>query len=178
MNNFRRNLFASFGIALALSVVLFWIFLRIERINRYKSAIPEKLEINRVVLHGQDSTPLIFAFVIPVESCGGGVFKLSKSTINAIKSEGLSFFEDATQSRGIQSRGGRYIYPAWKKTPVPYTWTSEGAWTGLACINGNDRLIRKITQISKLTGSYYTDLGNYRVVVLPELGFVTFSYAD
>ena len=153
-------------------------FLRIERINRYKSAIPEKLEINRVVLHGQDSTPLIFAFVIPVESCGGGVFKLSKSTINAIKSEGLSFFEDATQSRGIQSRGGRYIYPAWKKTPVPYTWTSEGAWTGLACINGNDRLIRKITQISKLTGSYYTDLGNYRVVVLPELGFVTFSYAD
>jgi hypothetical protein len=175
MNNFYRNLFTVFAISLALCVVSFWIFIRIERINYYKSAIPEKLEITGVVLQGDNSS---FSNFIWGESCGGGVFKLSKSTIDAIESEGLSFFEDATQSRGIQSRGGKYIYPAWKKTPVPYIWTSEGAWTGLDCINKNTRLIRKITKTSELPGSYYTDLGSYRVVVLPELGFVTFTYAD
>ncbi len=146
-----------------------------QRISYYKSAIPEKLEINRVVLQGDNSS---FSNFIWGESCGGGVFKLSKSTIDAIESEGLSFFKDATQSRGIQSRGGRYIYPAWNKTPVPYIWTSNGAWIGLNCINKNTRLIRKITKTSELPGSYYTDLGNNSVVVLPELGFVTFTYAD
>jgi hypothetical protein len=175
MNNFRRNLFAYFGIALILCLVSFWIFLRTERISYYKSAIPEKLEVNHVVLEGDNSSLSNFIFG---EACGGGVFKLSKSTIEAIKSERLDFFKDATQSRGIQSRGGKYIYPAWKKTPVPYTWTSEGAWTGLDCINGNNRLIRKITKTSELPGSYYTDLGNHSVVVLPELGFVIFTYAD
>lgn len=174
MNNFRRNLFTTFGISLALCIISFWIFLRIERISYYKSAIPEKLEINRVVLEDDDWS------VMWGNSCGGGIFKLSKSTINAIESGGLSFFEDATQSRGIQSRGGKYIYPAWKKTPVPYTWTSEGAWTGLACINGNNRLIRKITKTSELPGSYYTGKVPFsrEIVVLPELGFVVFSYTD
>jgi hypothetical protein len=169
MNNFRRNLFAFFGIALALSIVLFWIFLRTERISYYKSAIPEKLEVNRVVLEGDD-----WSFMWG-KSCGGAVFKLSKSTINAIESKGLDFFDDATQPRKR-----KYTYPAWKKTPVPYTWTSEGAWTGLACISKSNtsRLIRKITKTSELPGSYYTDLDSYRVVVLPELDFVTFTYTD
>jgi hypothetical protein len=167
MNNFRRNLFAFFGLILALCVFSFWMFLRIERISYYKSAIPEKLEVNRVVLEGDDWS-LMWG-----KTCGGAVFKLSKSTIDAIESEGLDFFEDATQPRKR-----KYTYPAWKKTPVPYTWTSEGALIGLACVNWNNRLIWKITKTSELPGSYYTDLGSYRVVVLPELGFVTFTYAD
>lgn len=177
MNNFRHNLFATFGIALALCVILFWIFYRAERIIYYKSAIPEKLKIIHVILHGDNSS---FSNFIWGESCGGGVFKLSKSTIDAIESEGLGFFEDATQSRRIQSRGGKYIYPAWKKTPVPYNWTSEGAWTGLDCINKNTKLIRKITKTSGLPGSYYTGKvrSNHKIVVLPELGFVIFTYYD
>ncbi len=177
MNNFYRNLFTVFGISLALCIVSFLIFLRIQRISYYKSAIPEKLEVNHVVLQGDNSNLSNFVFG---ESCGGGVFKLSKFTIDAINSEGLSFFEDATQSRGIQSRGGRFIYPAWKRTPVPYIWTSNGAWTGLDCISNSntDKLIWKITKTSESPGSYYTDVDNYSVVVLPELGFVTFTYAD
>lgn len=77
MNNLRRNLFASFGRTLALCIVSFWIFLRIERISYYKSAIPEKLEVNRVVLQGDNCS---FSNFIWGESCGGGVFKLSLIT--------------------------------------------------------------------------------------------------
>ncbi|NJL52213.1 MAG: hypothetical protein HC930_08330 [Hydrococcus sp. SU_1_0] len=65
-----------------------------------------------------------------------------------------------------------------EKTPVPDNWTSEGAWTGLDCINKNTKLIRKITKTSELPDSYYTELGNRSVVVLPELGLVTFTTAD
>ncbi len=95
--------------------------------------------------------------------------------IQAIESQGLGFFKDATQPRGRKSK-----YPAWRETPVPYTWTSEGAWTGLTCIPASDtsKFIWKIIKNSELPGSYYTDLGNYRVVVLPKLGFVTFTYSD
>ena len=153
--------------------------IRIERIRRYKSVIPKKLKLDRVILQGQEDTTLIFSLFLPVRasSCGGGIFKLSKSTIDAIEFEGLSFFEDA-----LNPRGKKYEYAPWKKTPVPYTWTSNGAWPGLNCINKNTKLVRKITKISELPGSFYTDLGNNKVnktvLVFPELGFVIFTYVD
>ncbi|MGV2827203.1 hypothetical protein [Myxosarcina sp. GI1(2024)] len=177
MNTYYRNLFTIFGISLALCIVTFLVFIRAERINRYKAVIPEKLKINGVVLQGEDNTPLIYVLLLPIRpfSCGGGVFKLSQSTIDASKSEGLDFFKDATQPRKR-----KYTYPAWQETPVPYTWTNDGAWSGLNCINKNTKLIRKITKASELPGSYYTytNRDNYRIVVFPELSFVVFTFWD
>jgi hypothetical protein len=182
MNNFSGNLFTIFGKALLLCIFLFWMFIRAERIHRFQAAIPEKLklEINSVVLQGEESTPLIFAIIPSVvrgESCGGGVFRLSKSTINAIESEGLDFFKDATQSR---NRKNRYPTWHWQRTPVPDTWTSNGAWPALFCItNGNtSRLIRRITKTSELPGSYYAGSPNSTLLVLPKLGLVVYGYLD
>lgn len=95
MNTYYRNLFTIFGISLALCIVTFLVFIRAERINRYKAVIPEKLKINGVVLQGEDNTPLIYVLLLPIRpfSCGGGVFKLSQSTIDASKSEGLDFLK-------------------------------------------------------------------------------------
>ena len=155
-------------------IVLFFTFIRIERINRYKAAIPEKIKIDRTVLVGQEGTPLIFALfpsVVRASSCGGAIFKLSQSTIDAIESEGLSFFEDINKAREKNS------VVRWKETPVPYTWTSNGAWIGLACIGSsgnNDKLIRKVTKAAELPGSYYvgTEKSNFTILVLPKLGLV------
>ena len=183
MNN-RYKLFKFFGIFLALCVLAFLLFLRIERITRYKSAIPEKIKIDRVVLQGQEGTPLIFVLlpsVVRASSCGGAIFKLSQSTVDAIESEGLSFFVDATRARGKkpgekESEGKRPGY-LWKETPVPNTWTSDGAWPGLACISsGNkNKLIRQITKAAELPGSYYVGTAknsNFAILVLPKLGLV------
>lgn len=178
MSVFKRNLLAFLGRYLALCVILFLIILRIERLHRYTSAIPEKIVIKNVVLDGQNGTPLIFALfpsVVRGYSCGGGVFTLSKSTIHAIESEGLDFFKDATKPRRR-----KYTYPAWQETPVPDTWTNDGAWPALACISSGDtnRLIRKITQTTALPGSYYTGSPNLTILVLPKLGLVVYNYSD
>ncbi|WP_036482918.1 hypothetical protein [Myxosarcina sp. GI1] len=165
-------------------IVAFFVFIRAERINRYKAAIPEELEINGIALQRENNTPLIFALLpstVRPFSCGGGVFKLSQSTIDAIKLKGLAFFEDATQPRR-KKYTYTDTYPAWQETPVPNTWTNNrtwtvnGEWAGLDCINKNTEIIRKNTEASKLPGSYYLDIGYYKIVVLPELGFVTFTF--
>ena len=95
--------------------------------------------------------------------------------MKSIESEGLSFFEDVTKPRGR-----KYQYPTWQETPVPDTWTSNGAWPALACIDSNDtsKLIREITKTSELSGSYYVGSPNSTLLVLPELGFVVFAYWD
>ena len=172
MNN-RHILFKLLGIFLAVLVVLSSL-MRAERIKRFKSAIPEKLELRGVAIQGQeDDLYALLPSVVRSSSCGGAVFKLSKSTIEAIESEGLDFFNDATAPKDKN-----YVYPTWQETPVPYIWTSDGAWPGLSCINKNPNLIREITRISALPGSYYTGLGNNKIVVLPNLGLLTFAYAD
>jgi len=177
MNIFYKKLFKFSVILLVLCIVSLFIFQRTERINRFKSAIPEKIKVNGVVLQGEDITPLIFAFIFPIDSCGGGIFKLSKSTLKNIELEGLSFFEDATKSRSRKHHPRTWN---WKKTPVPSTWTSEGAWIGLACISSSNtnKLIRKITKTVESPGSYYAGSPNSTLLVLPKLGLVVYDYSD
>ena len=185
-NTYRKLLY---GAVISVSILLFSI--RAERIDRYKSAIPEKLEIDRTVLVGHEGTPWIFVIfpsTVRASSCGGAIFKMSQSTIDAIESEGLSFFEDATRPRrkkpGEKESGVKKPGYRWKKTPVPDTWTSDGAWIGLSCIgsNGNnDKLIRQITKASELPGSYYTgtaENSNFTILVLPKLGLAVRSVYD
>ena len=173
MKIFERQVIITGILILCFSIV--FLSIRANKMERYKSALPEKLAVKRVIFHGQEGTSLIVALFAPVRgySCGGGVFELSRSTVDAIKNEGLSFFEDATKSRSNQ-----YEYPTWKKTPVPYIWTSNGTLTGSNCIKGNYKLARKMTKALETTGSYYTALGNYRIVVLPTLNLVSFTYYD
>ena len=177
-----KNAYRKIGIFLLLCSIVPWFLIRAERIDRYKSAIPEKIKIDRTVLVGEEGTPIIFVLfpsTVRGYSCGGAIFKLSQSTIDEIESEGLSFFEDATRSRRKkpeekESEGKKPGY-FWQETPVPDTWTSDGAWSGLACISrGNkNKLIRQITKASELPGSYYTGTArnsNYTILVLPKLG--------
>lgn len=158
------NAYRKIGISLLFCCVILWFLIRAERIDRYKSAIPEKIKIDRTVLVGEEGTPLIFVIfpsTVRGYSCGGAIFKLSQSTIDAIESEGLNFFKDITGY-------------SWKETPVPDTWTSDGAWPGLSCISrGNkNKLIRQITKTVELPDSYYTGSTNFTILVLPKLGLV------
>ena len=111
---------------------------------------------------------------------------MSQSTVDALEAQRLSFFEDATRARGkygekeSERKKPGYV---WKKTPVPDTWTSNGAWIGLACISsGNkNKLIRQITKTVELPGSYYVGTpknSNYAILVLPKLGLVVHNRND
>ena len=179
------NAYRKIGMSLLFCFVVLWFLIRAERIDRYKSAIPEKIKIDRTVLVGEEGTPLIFVIfpsTVRGYSCGGAIFKLSQSTIDAIESEGLNFFEDANRSRrkkpGEKESEVKKPGYRWKKTPVPDTWTSDGAWPGLACIGSsgrNDKLIRQITKTAELPGSYYEGTAknsNFAILVLPKLGLV------
>ena len=187
MAKINRELYKYAGIFLLFCLTILFL-VRAERIDRYKSAIPEKIKIDRTVLVGQEGTPWIFVLfpsVVRASSCGGAIFKMSQSTVDALEAQRLSFFEDATRARGkygekeSEEKESERNKPGylWKKTPVPDTWTSDGAWIGLACIgtNGNnDKLIRKITKAAELPGSYYvgTNKSNFTILVLPKLGLV------
>lgn len=176
------NAYRKIGISLLFCLVISWFLIRAERINIYKSAIPEKLKIDRTVLVGHEGTPWIFVIfpsTVRASSCGGAIFKMSQSTIDAIELEGLSFFEDATKFRvknpEEKESGAKKSGYLWKKTPVPNTWTSNGAWPGLACISrsNKNKLIRKITKAAELSGSYYVGAKtNNAILVLPKLGLV------
>lgn len=107
------------------------------------------------------------------EGCGTVVFKVSDSTLEAIKKEGLNFFSGATQGRGHLSEP-YYQYAEWKETPVPPSWISEGSW--LLCTSLSDSELSKIVSAAKEHGAYFTKKDEGELVLIPSLGYVVFSF--
>lgn len=107
------------------------------------------------------------------EGCGTVVFKVSDSTLETIKKDGLKFFSGATQGRGHLGNP-YYRYTEWKETPVPPSWTSEGSW--MLCSGLSNSEHSKIVSAAKRGGAYYTMKPEGQLVLIPSLGYVVFSF--
>jgi hypothetical protein len=107
------------------------------------------------------------------EGCGTAVFKVSDSTLEAIKKDGLKFFSGATQGRGHLSEP-YYQYAEWQETPVPPSWTSEGSW--ILCTGLSHSEHSKIVSAAKESGAYFTMKHEGQLVLIPSLGYVVFSF--
>lgn len=137
--------------------------------SHYKAVLPSKIEVSYPVSIGEEG---IFR-----EGCSIAIFRLSDSTLQGIKTKGLDFFENALQARG-HNAGERddyyYRYEAWRETPIPPNWTSEGSW--FICSNlANQQLLSNIVDASKKLGAYYTTKQEGELVVVPSLKLVVFS---
>ena len=146
----------------------------------YAEVLPSQIKITYPISIGDES-----GFR---EGCGVAVFKVSKETIESIKKNGLEFFDGATQGRGYPkpkeplsfadhrklSDYYSHTYENWKETPVPEGWVSEGSWFMCSVIRKD--VAREIVKAAKLPGSFYTTKREGKLVVIPSLGYVVFSY--
>ncbi|KFC65335.1 hypothetical protein FG93_04876 [Bosea sp. LC85] len=108
---------------------------------------------------------------------GAFVFSLSKETVETIKSDGMSFFEDIDTPENRASR--RYFSGEWKETPVPASYFSDGMPPNLHCGHDQSWLWpRGIAEALKRPGGYYQSSGIRSLYVLPELGLVVASASD
>jgi hypothetical protein len=132
----------------------------------YSSLIPAKIGIAYPInISGQSDLR---------EGCGTAIFGITNATADAISRQGIDFFSDAIYSR--RSKDLYYTYRAWKETPVPKTWTSEGAWPGLGCSSVSRSLLRQILLAASKKGSYYSTKDEAWIIVIPSLKLVVFSY--
>jgi hypothetical protein len=136
----------------------------------YAQVLPAKFEIAYPVAVGDES---YFR-----EGCGVAVYKLSANSLDAIKKQGLEFFNGATQARGYSdpsdSEYNYHTYMPWKQTPLPAAWTSEGSW--FMCSVISVELEKAIVAAAKQGGAYYTSKDEGQLLVLPSLGYVVFSF--
>lgn len=139
--------------------------------NQYLSfskAVPEKIGLSYPI-HTEEKS-------IIYQPCGIAVFKLSDQTIKNIEKDNLKFFAKATLGRGYSEKL-YYKYEAWQHTPLPKDWISEGSW--IHCdVKLNSELSLKIHKAAKTSNSFFTQSGNRRLVLMPSLGYVVYSFHD
>jgi len=110
----------------------------------YSGLIPARIGISYAInISGQSGLR---------EGCGAAIFRLTNVTADAISHKGSDFFNDAIYSR--RSKASHYTYRAWKETPVPNTWTSEGTWPGLGCSSVSRPLLSQILLAASKKASY------------------------
>lgn len=136
----------------------------------YAQAVPAEIQIAYPVAVGDQSD---FR-----EGCGVAVYKLTATSLEGIKKNGLRFFENAIHGRGYVNPSDNdyhyYTYQPWRKTPVPTEWTNQGSWFMCSVVSG--RLEEEIIVASKQHGAYYTVKAEGELLVIPSLGYVVFSY--
>jgi hypothetical protein len=131
---------------------------------RYKAILPSAIEVTYPISVGEEG---VFR-----EGCSIAIYKLSDSTLDGIKKNGVSFFDGVTQARGHSDYYHKYA--EWKETPIPPNWTSEGSW--FICSNLADKkILADIVKASKLSGAFYTTMHEGELVVVPSLKLVVFS---
>jgi len=136
-----------------------------ERKRKVAGLLPDSIQISDVIFVEDDG-----GFR---ESCGAAIFRLSDSTKSALERHGLSYLKSATKPAASQN----FIYNDWQITPIPQQWTTEGLWYGLDCVEGEDALVKRVFEQANRAGGYYTHASpNRRLVVLPALGVVVYSW--
>ncbi len=166
-----KNLAIAAGIILLLFTscnVWYWLYAQ----SHYKKFLPAKLEISGSILEADSF-------------CFFAVYKLSDQTLSSINQEGLTFFNNATKSRGSllkENPNGRYdIYERWQQTPIKYTDRNQAFGAGLSCAKQtgfDESLLEKISLASQSEGSFYTGHRQGQLVVIPSLGIAVISGLD
>lgn len=148
----------------------------------YRGAIPAEIGLS-FGLATTGSTMSLWMVAVPIRhsACGGAIFKLSDATIAAIRARGLDVLKDARQGRDHTDKSDRlfhrYTYEPWQATPLPFKWEFEGvAWHGLECMNLERSLVRDINSAARAPGSFYTSGSSKRLLLIPDLKLIVFTY--
>lgn len=152
----------------------FWVF----DTNFYRNALPEKIQVEGFVDAASDGV------LLAREACGAVIYRLTHETIDAINSQGLSFFADARQGRGYpvtHRKGPYYSYSPWKETPLDNEEGNTLLYLGLGCKaenqdNHQPALHELILDAASKEGAYFSMKQEAVVVVLPSLGVVILAY--
>lgn len=133
----------------------------------YRKAIPEDIGLSYRISITSDS-----GFR---EGCGTAVYKLGGKTAEAIKKQGVKFFEESDQARGHSDR--YYTYGEWMETPRD-DWTRSENWSyELLCGGGiGDSLYDDIVESGRTGGSYYSFKDEAVLMVIPDKKLVVFSH--
>ncbi|MEH1894884.1 MAG: hypothetical protein V7K94_06045 [Nostoc sp.] len=134
----------------------------------YSGFIPAKIGITYAIHIGGESH---FR-----EGCGAAIFRLTNATADAIFHKGIDFFNDSGAIYLRRRKDPYDTYRSWKETPVPNTWTSEGTWEGLSCSSTSSSLLSQIVLAASNKRSYYSSRHESKIIVIPSLKLVVFSY--
>lgn len=132
--------------------------------------LPSKLKIGWFYAEGSCSTLLSHQ--------GAFAFSLQQDTIDAIKVQGIKFFDDI---RAEQNGPSQHYFSNdnWRETPIAEEALERGATLNLYCGRQHSWLWPSgIESALKRPGSYYTDTGPRGIFVIPSLGLVVASASD
>ena len=109
--------------------------------------------------------------------CGLGIFELSKSTVVAIRNDGISLLNENIYPRKNTGTNRNSEYKKWQETPMPESWGAEGGIFPMWCNSAflNKELVSKLESELAEKGSYYTQggyAGGYTMFVLPKSGML------
>ena len=165
------------SVAVAIPLVCLWLFYSIMESRLFEGMLPAVLQTTGFATIGRDASLFEIIGLLRYKSCGGATYSLTRRTLTAIDTQGLAFFAQARRSRAASNRraGLQFAYEPWRETPVPPEWTSDGMWSGLACM-GWTWSRRDIYDAARAPGSYYTNTDNAQLLVLPRLGLAIFTF--
>jgi hypothetical protein len=139
----------------------------------YSGAIPPQLELAfGLASVGTNWSPA--AMVVRFEACGGAIFGITGATVEAIRKRGLEFFKDATQGRGSTDSNGTTQYQPWQESPLEDSWTRNGVWLGLDCLNS--WRTGAIVAAAQAPGSYYAVGRNRMLFVIPSESIAVYTF--
>ena len=133
----------------------------------YRKAIPENIGLNyRISITSASGLR---------EGCGTAVYRLDGKTAEAIKEQGVTFFEESVQARGHADR--YYTYGEWMETPRD-DWTRPENWSYELLCGGSvdDSLYDEIVESGRTSGSYYSFKDEAVLMVIPDKKLVVFSH--
>ena len=151
-------------------------------VGHLERALPAALVTDGAVAYGDDRPFLAALMPIRHEPCGGVAFQLSRTTVGSIEAQGIKFFHNVRQGRGVQEFGDRiaheFNYAPWQPTPLPYEWTRNVAWRGLDCTGWVPSAFgTKILTEVEQAGSYYTTAPSKLLLVLPRIKMLVLTYS-
>jgi hypothetical protein len=164
-----------------------WFVLGILETSHYRKFIPGELQVLGPVFidSNENLGTLIGAMLIRPEFCGAAIYQLAPATLRQIERDGLEFFKEVTESRGrfdmngTGPDGATKVYVDWQPGPLPHNWTRNVTWSGLLCTDISPEMARQLNAAAAEPQTFYTRSrdGN-ALVVLPNLGWVVFTYWD
>lgn len=140
--------------------------------KRLAKAIPAHFKIESVVLKRTESGL--------GDSCGGIVFRVSETTLDIIKRQGLEFLNSDLTGRGYRNVNPKelhhYKYKQWQETPLVL---GEGLSYGLYCLlKGNKEMARKVLDASKAKGSFHVWGEEMEIFIVPEMKILIYAYSS
>lgn len=167
-------------------LVLGWSMNRARIYHRAQQLLPAAIEtsgMQRFAMSPGQLECMLLGLLMRYESHGAVVLELSDDAAEAIRREGLAYFDGATVARGALSRRGPARYDAWRRSPLPEAWSrteaAPGLWPGVAHVDVGAGMRRRLSTAWR-DGAYYTrkSTGRAWLVVLPAERLVVYSWWD